>query len=453
MNNATQVGSVPPQSAEKLSPRQRRAVWGAFVAFFVDNYDIFLPVIALGPAIHYFLPKSLNPTTAMLAGSMIFASTLIGRPLGAIIFGYFADKVGRKKVTVVSVFGFGVITVLIGILPGYQHWGEAIIWIFIVLRFIDGVFLGGQYTGATPLAMETCPKSKRGLYGSVIQSAASWGTALIALVTLGVLSIAPGGDLDAPYVQWGWRIPFFIGAAMAFGLGFYYLRSIEESRLWQKAEEAHKTKNPLKALFRGKNLMNFLQVFVFMTGFWLLLDASLAVMPGLLAGTMGVRGMHLTFALVISYVVLAIFYILGGVISQRIGRRRFLMAAAVIAAVLGTFFYYLLLNSASSGLPMIVLLATVTTTLVVLPGALSAVYINERFHTDVRASGFGIGYSLAIILPSFYGFYQAGLAYFMPSKYTVLALVVIGAVLLFIGAAWGPETKDVDFDASQSTGS
>src|SRR5699024_9553530 len=168
-------------------------------------------------------------------------------------------------------------------------------------------------------------------------------------------------------------------------------------------------------------------------------------MPGLLAGEMGVHGTHLTLALVISYIVLAVFYILGCALSQRIGRRNFLMGAAVISGVLGTYFYYLLLNSSASSLPTIVTLATITTTLVVLPGGLSAVYINDRFHTGVRASGFGLGYSLAIILPAFYGFYQAGLSYFMPAKYTVLALVVVGALLVLVGAAWGPETKDVDF--------
>jgi hypothetical protein len=86
-----------------------------------------------------------------------------------------------------------------------------------------------------------------------------------------------------------------------------------------------------------------------------------------------------------------------------------------------------------------------TVVLVVAPGALGTVYINERFQTGVRASGFGLGYSLAIVLPAFYVFYQTGLANFMPFKYTVLVLVVAGAALIFIGAALGPETKDVDF--------
>ena len=76
---------------------------------------------------------------------------------------------------------------------------------------------------------------------------------------------------------------------------------------------------------------------------------------------------------------------------------------------------------------------------------LATTYINERFHTNVRASGFGIGYSLAVILPSFYAFYQAGLSAFMPLEYTPLVFLAISGVLIIIGAVWGPETKDIDF--------
>jgi hypothetical protein len=121
------------------------------------------------------------------------------------------------------------------------------------------------------------------------------------------------------------------------------------------------------------------------------------------------------------------------------------MAASAVSAVFGTLSYYLLLNTAPGNMPLILLLATLTIVLVVAPGALGTVYINERFQTGIRASGFGLGYSLAIILPAFYVFYQAGLSNFMPFKYTVLVLVVVGALLIFFGAAWGPETKDVDF--------
>ena len=442
---AQYASAVQAKPSDELTPQARRAIWGAYIAFFVDNYDIFLPVIALAPAIVYFIPSTLSPTTAAVASAMIFATTLIGRPLGALIFGHFADTLGRKRTAVVAVAGFGVVTLLIALLPGYERWGTGVIFIFIALRLIDGIFLGGEYTSANPLAMEHCPKPKRGFYGALIQSAASVGTAAISLVTLAVLLFLPAGNPASPHVQWGWRIPFLVGAAMAFALAYYYQRSVEESEVWKKSDQTTHSESPIKTLFTGENLRSFLQVFVVMTGFWLLLNASLAVMPGLLATQMGVRGISLTFALVIAYLVLAVVYVIGGVISQRVGRRTYLMGASIVAAVLGTSFYYLLLNTPPGNLPLVTLLTTITTVFVVAPGALGTVYINERFQTGVRASGFGLGYSLAIILPAFYVFYQAGLAHFMPFKYTVLVLVVIGAASIFVGAAWGPETKDVDF--------
>lgn len=430
--------------AEKaaLSPQARRAVWGAFIGFFVDNYDIFLPIIALAPAIAYFIPKSIPPATAAIASAMIFATTLIGRPLGAFIFGHFADTIGRRRTTIIAVSGFAVVTLLIALLPGYEQWGSAVIFILIALRLIDGVFLGGEYTSASPLAMEYCPKPMRGFYGGIIQSAASLGTAAISLVTLAVLLILPATGPYAPYLRWGWRIPFLVGALMAFYLAYYYYRSVDESELWRKSAHA---KAPLRSLFQGENLRSFLQVLTVMTGFWLLLNASLAVMPGLLATQLGIRGLQLTFALVVAYVVLAVIYVLGGAVSQRIGRRSYLLAMSALSAVFGTWSYYQLINAAPGNFFTILGLTTLTTCLIVAPGALGTVYINERFRTGVRASGFGLGYSLAIVLPAFYVFYQKALAAFMPAKYTVLVLVAVGAALIFLGALWGPETKDADF--------
>jgi hypothetical protein len=107
------------------------------------------------------------------------------------------------------------------------------------------------------------------------------------------------------------------------------------------------------------------------------------------------------------------------------------------------------LSAPPESLLLVILLTTIFTVLIVSPWALTTAYINERFQTSVRASAFGIGYSLAVVLPSFYAFYQSGLAAFMPSEYTVLVLVAIGAILIVVGAAWGPETRDVDFSTDE----
>ena len=197
--------------AEVLGPQARKAIWGAFFGFFVDNYDIFLPVIALAPAITYFIPKSTPPTTAAIASAMIFATTLIGRPLGAAVFGHFADTIGRKRMTVIAVTGFGAVTLLMALIPGYEQWGANVIFVLLGLRLIDGIFLGGQYTSASPLAMEYCPKPKRGLLRRTNSERSAGGYGWISLVTLAMLAIFPANGMDLPYLQWGWRISFQSG--------------------------------------------------------------------------------------------------------------------------------------------------------------------------------------------------------------------------------------------------
>jgi MFS family permease len=145
--------------------------------------------------------------------------------------------------------------------------------------------------------------------------------------------------------------------------------------------------------------------------------------------------------------VLFVAYLAAGLISQRIGRRAYLIWAGIIATVVGGSLNYFLLHHAWQGVWGIMLLTVLIEAIVGNIWGMATTYINERFHTSVRASGFGLGYSLAVVLPSFYAFYQIWLSNIVPSRYTELVLLVIGCVLVLIGAAFGPETKDVDFAA------
>jgi MFS family permease len=445
------------QGSGELTPQARRAIRGAWGGFFVDMFDIYLPIVVLAPAIAYFVHPQMDATTAAIVSGSIFAATLLGRPIGAFIFGHLGDSVGRRHATIVALLGSGVMTLLMALLPGYALMGISIVVVFIALRLVNGVFVGGAYTAANPLAMEYSPKEKRGFYGALIMTGYPLAYAAISLVTLILLQLIPAGDLNSPYVQWGWRIPFVIGALMIFALLYYYTTSVAESELFEAAAESEGGGgSPIIELFKGPNLWSFLQVFVLMGGFWLTLYTAAAMLPGLLTSELELSGTQLTITLVIAYLILAGAYITAGVTSQRIGRRTFLIAASLVMATVGTFLYYVLVGTTPQNFFAIIVLVTVITVLVTWVWALATVYINERFHTGVRASGFGIGYSLAVIPPAFYAFYQSGLANFMPFKYTPLPLLVIGALFILVGAVWGPETKDVDFeedvDPSPETG-
>ena len=164
-------------------------------------FDIYLPIVVLAPALIYFVPPDLDTTTTAVVSGTIFAATLLGRPVGSVIFGHFADSIGRKRTTIISVSGFGVITLLMALLPGYEQWGLAAVILLIVLRLVDGVFLGGEYTSANPLAMEYSPKEKRGLYAGIIQSGYPLAFAAISAITAVLLFLLPADGLNSPYVQ------------------------------------------------------------------------------------------------------------------------------------------------------------------------------------------------------------------------------------------------------------
>jgi MFS family permease len=428
--------------------KANRAVRGAFFGFFVDMFDIYLPVVVLTPAIKYFVSPELSSGATSLVTGAIFAATLVGRPVGALIFGHFADRIGRKKTTLVSVSGFGVLTVLIGCLPGYATWGVVSVVLFIALRFVVGVFVGGEYTAASPLAMEYSPKERRGQNSARIMVGFPLAFFTISGLTLLVLQIAPSNDGDpgSPYSVWGWRIPFFVGGLIALAFVWYFARHVEESEVFEA--EGGSDEAPVKRLFSRETIGHFAQVFVLMTGFWLSLNTVVAVLPELLKDPIGLSDTEASLALMVAAVANAAGYLAVGWLAQRFGRRPFLIAWGISAAVLGTVVYWAMLRSTPSSLAAVVAMTAVLVTLVGPCWGMITAYINERFHTEIRASGFGLGYSLAVVLPSFYAFYQSLLGHVMSATYTVLPLLVVGGLLITIGGALGPETRDVDMGAT-----
>src|ERR1700733_7625040 len=120
----------------------RRAVLAACLGFFVDMFEVYLPVAVLAPALSYFLPPHLSGTAQATLFYAVFSVSLIGRPIGAVIFGHFGDRLGRRRTSLVSVAGFGIATLLIAALPGYARWGPAALAALLLLRLLDGIFVG-----------------------------------------------------------------------------------------------------------------------------------------------------------------------------------------------------------------------------------------------------------------------------------------------------------------------
>ena len=426
--------------------KRRSAIHGAIFSEFIDMFDIYLPTVVLTPVLFYFQPAKLDPSLQAIFASLVFITTLLGRPIGALIFGIAADRLGRRMASITSVAGFGLITLMIALLPGYEQIGIASYWLLVILRFFDGICLGGGYTGAHPLAIEYSEKEQRGLTGGLILSAFPAAYIAITLVAMLMFVLFPLSGPDSPYAQWGWRIPFVIGALLAGLLMLYYIFKVSESEIWEAEIDEKPEKVPLSDLVPGASGRNLLQVLVMMTGFWLTQNIITIFIPTtLLSQFLHLSKYELTSTLLVSYAALFFSYIASGVIGQRIGRRRFFIIAGPMIALLGSAILYVLITVPGLSLPAVMALVCVLSVLVTSPWGVIVTYINERFVTDVRATGFGIGFSLSVIIPSFYAFYMNWLGAVMPFRLTPVLLLFIGGAIGTVGAALGPETKNVDF--------
>ncbi|WP_133647106.1 MFS transporter [Paraburkholderia flava] len=446
---ALTASEITQSDAERsIDEKRRSAIKGAFFSEFIDMFDIYLPVVVLSPVLFFFQPPHLTGGVQAILASLVFITTLLGRPVGALLFGMVADKVGRRKASIYSVSGFGVVTLLIALLPGYESIGILSYWLLVLLRFVDGIFLGGGYTGAMPLAIEYSKKSQRGFVGGFIIAGFPAAYVTINLVAMLMFVITPLNGPHSPYVQWGWRVPFVLGAVLAGFLAFYYIHKVAESEVWQSeaGDKPAVEKLPLSDLLRGKSARNLVQVLLLMTGFWLTQNIITIFLPtGLLLHTLHLTGFEMTLTLMITYFVLFFSYIASGLIGQRIGRRTFFVIVGPLIATVGAALMYVLSTADNLGLPAIIALVCVLAVLVTSPWGVIVTYINERFVTDVRATGFGVGFSLSVIIPSFYAFYMNWLGALMPLRVTPVVLLCIGGLIGMIGALMGPETKDVDF--------
>ncbi len=475
------AATAAPALATPIDARRRSAIQGAFFSEFIDMFDIYLPVVVLAPALGYFQPAQLPHATAAILASLVFVTTLLGRPIGALLFGLVADRIGRRRASIYSVSGFGVVTLLIALLPGYERLGILSYDLLVLLRFVDGIFLGGGYTGAMPLAFEYSRKEQRGLVGGFLMAAFCAAYLCINLVAMLMLAIFPLGGLHSAYVQWGWRIPFVIGAVLALLLALYYARRVAESELWESGNagggaggsassnargNASRTAGggasapatptagratgdasalPLWRLLRGDGARKLVQVLLLMSGFWLTQNLITIFVPtGLLRDIRHLGGYQLTSTLMVTYLALFFSYIGAGVLSQRLGRRRFFMLLGPLIASVGAVLLYALTSLPRLSFAPIIVLVCALAVLVTAPWGVLVTYVNERFATDMRATGFGVAYSFSLILPSFYAFYMNWLGSVMPPRLTPVALLCLGGLLGMLGAWLGPETRDID---------
>lgn len=225
------------QAAAVARPQKRQHVvagLSSMIGTTIEWYDFFIYGIAAALVFNKIFFPAIDPVTGTLAAFGTYAVGFIARPLGGIVFGHFGDRVGRKSMLMISLMLMGVPTVLIGLTPSYEiigYWGALIL---VLLRFCQGLAVGGEWGGAVLMAVEHAPSKKKGFFGSLPQVGVAPGLILSSLA-MGAVAQLPEDQM----LSWGWRIPF-LASFLLLGVGWFIRAKVAESPEFAAVREQHR---------------------------------------------------------------------------------------------------------------------------------------------------------------------------------------------------------------------
>ncbi|NPT39972.1 MFS transporter [Paraburkholderia sp. 1N] len=318
-----QISHVPMTHDEK------RVIFASSLGTVFEWYDFYL-----AGSLAIFISKSffsgVNPTAAFIFTLLSFAAGFAVRPFGAIVFGRLGDMVGRKYTFLITIVIMGLSTFLVGFLPGYASIGMASPVIFIAMRLLQGLALGGEYGGAATYVAEHAPAGRRGFYTAWIQTTATLGLFLSLLVILGART-AMGEDA---FGAWGWRIPF-LASIFLLGVSVWIRLQLNESPVFARIKAEGKTsKAPLTEAFgQWKNLKIVILALIGLTaGQAVVWYTGQFYTLFFLTQTLKVDGATSNILIAIALLIGTPFFLFFGSLSDRIGRKPIIMAGLLIAA-------------------------------------------------------------------------------------------------------------------------
>ena len=428
-----------PERARQL----RRAIIASTVGTTIEWYDFFL-YSTVTPLVfaQLFFPQS-DPLTGTLNAFGVYFVGFIARPIGAAIFGHYGDRIGRKAALIASLLLMGIGTFFVALVPGYNQIGIAGAIILSILRFIQGVGVGGEWGGSVLLAMEWGRHGRRGFNASWPQFGVPAGLLLANLAVL-AFSVISGPD----FINWGWRIPFVLSLVLVV-VGLWIRLGILETPIFQRLlEERRVEQQPVLEVIRQHPREIILAALVRLSEqapFYIFTSFVFSYAVGQ-AGLGFDRNFILLPVMVAS--VLGFVTIPGfGHLSDLLGRKPVYMAGAALTGVFG-FLYFGLLDSRSAALVFIAIAISL------IPHDMQygpqAAMIAESFPGRLRYSGASIGYQLSsvfaggpapLIATALFGAYHTGFA--------VAAYILVCAVITLIAASLMPERARVDVDAAE----
>ena len=419
----------------------RRVVTASMAGTVVEWYEFFLyasaATLVFGTA---FFPPSDDPYAGIIAAFLTYAVGFIARPLGGIVFGHFGDKYGRKRLLQLSIILIGVATFLIGCLPTYAQVGLLAPTLLVILRFLQGFALGGEWGGAVLLVAEHSPSKSRGFWASWPQAAVPVGN-LLATLVLYVLSSTLS---EAAFLGWGWRVAFWLSAVIVL-VGWYIRTKVTDAPIFlemQVERESVKATSygvieVLKRYPRGVITAMGLRVaenilyYVVVT--FSIVYLTQVVKEGTANTLLLLVGAHLVHFLVIPQ---------WGRLSDRIGRRPVYAIGAILGAT-WAFFAFPLMNT---GEPVVIWLAISLG--LVFHGAMYAgqpAIMAEMFPTRMRYSGVSLGYQVtSIFAGSLAPIIATSLLAQYGSSVPVAIYVAIACAITLVAVAVARETRGLD---------
>ncbi len=436
MENATERMTVNNAKLER--DPVKTVILASMMGTAIEFFDFY----AYGTASAAYFPKvffpQMTPLLATLLSLLTFGVAFVARPVGSFVFGHFGDRLGRKKTLVVSLLVMGVATVAIGFIPGYQSIGVGGALLLCLCRFVQGIGLGGEWSGAVLVATENAPADKRALYGAFPEVGAPIGF----FICNGLFYVLEKMLTPAQMMSFGWRVPFWASSVLVV-IGLYVRHRLQETPLFKLAQERdNTTRSPLKVVFKenwreilkGTFLMGATYAMFFTLTTWSLSFATTAL---------GFSHSEFLLLLMAAIVEFAVLIMTTSVLADKVGRKKVLMTASVALVVFSLVFPYFL-EGQHNMVGMLLFLGLGFVVMGTLYGPVGAV-LPELFPTKVRYSGAGITYNLAAVvgaavaptittwLIATFGLHYAGMYMF------VLAVVSVVAWVLT------PETKNVDY--------
>ncbi|EOI3569578.1 shikimate transporter [Cronobacter dublinensis] len=416
-----------PDAAAPAFNRARRAAWGSFAGAVVDWFDFLLYGITAALVFNSEFFPQISPAMGTLAAFATFGVGFLFRPLGGIVFGHFGDRLGRKRMLMMTVWLMGIATACIGILPSFETIGWWAPALLVTLRAIQGFAVGGEWGGAALLAVESAPAGKKAFYSSGIQ--VGYGVGL--LLSTGLVSLISTLTTDEQFLSWGWRLPFLFSIVLVLG-ALWVRNGMEESAEFERAQAAQpvQAKNRLpvfEALVRHPGA--FLKIIALRLCELLTMYIVTAFALNYSTQTLGLpRELFLSIGLLvggISCLTIPLF----AWMADRYGRRRIYITGALLGAMSAfPFFMALEARSVFGVVIFSLMLANIAHDMVV---CVQQPMFTEMFGAGYRYSGAGVGYQVASVVGGgFTPFIAAALLTFSGGAWHTVAIYLMAGCLL-----------------------